>query len=94
MRKIFLDHTKINLFALIQKKLLRLRPESSEKSINKIFNLFPPNFLDEKENLIMAIKLFVMIACCRIYMYKMVIKLLQKILHKMKIYLQDESSTI
>lgn len=94
MIKIFEDQTQLKLYSTIQKHLHALHPKSREKKLNKIFDLFPADFLNQKENLLMISNLFANVGVNHMTKYGVVIKLFSRILPLMKIYLQDESSAI
>lgn len=94
MKTIFTDRTKIDFYSKIQKRLYKLSAKSDDNSIDEIFELIPPHFLEEKENLIMICQLFAMLGRNNAYKFRVVIKLFQRILPLMKTYLKGESSTI
>lgn len=93
MIKIFEDQTQLKLYSTIQKHLHALHPKSREKTLNKIFDLFP-DFLNQKENLLMISNLFASVGVNHMTLYGVVIKLFSRILPLMKMHLQDESSAI
>ncbi|KAK8888027.1 hypothetical protein M9Y10_039087 [Tritrichomonas musculus] len=92
MKYVFEDQSSIKLYARIQKRLSSLKPNSRKKSIDKVFEIIPPEFLEEKEKLTMICQLFAKLARTTFNMGKVVIQLFERIMDQIKKYLQDESS--
>lgn len=59
--KKFADYqSTLELYAEIQKHVYSLRSKSTDEEVDKLFKMIPPNFYDEKDNLIMLCQLFAM----------------------------------
>ena len=80
MKAMFSDKSKVKLLSKFQKNLILLNPNSSQETINIIFEKFPPNFLENKENLIIICKSFEMIPRRSHHMIFITVKLFQKVL--------------
>lgn len=93
MDKIIQDETKIKIYGEIQKELCNLRPKASKEEIDKIIDLIPQSFLNQKEELMMLCHIFSYYARCNQTSKKgNALKLFQRIISPIKSNLQDESS--
>ena len=92
MESIFKNETKIKIYANIQKLLNNLKPNSPDKDITNLINQIPPDYLNQKEELMMICQLFAYYARNSLITIKgNAIKLFEKIMDPIKNYLQDES---
>lgn len=91
MEKIFTNTSKLNFYVKIQKKLSKLKPNSSDDDIQEIFAKIPSTFYDEKQNLIILCQLFGFIGRFRRQMGRITIKLFENIMKYLKKDLQNES---
>ncbi|KAK8860558.1 hypothetical protein M9Y10_012223 [Tritrichomonas musculus] len=92
MENILNDSAKIKIYAAIQNKLCELEPNASDDDISKIIDLIPPNFLNQKEELMKICQLFSYIARNdRITKKGDTIKLFERIMQPIKTHLQDQS---
>ncbi|KAK8834922.1 hypothetical protein M9Y10_030452 [Tritrichomonas musculus] len=93
MQKIFKDDVKIKKYAQIQKELCDLKPIASDEDIEKIIKLIPPEYLNQKDELMLICQMFAYIARCQPTPKKgNSFKLFQRILTPLKTYLKDEST--
>ena len=93
MESIFKNETKIKIYANIQKLLNNLKPNSPDKDITNLINQIPPDYLNQKEELMMICQLFAYYARNSLITIKgNAIKLFEKIMDPIKTHLQDESS--
>ena len=93
MENLFNNKTKTDIFKQIQYDLLELQENADDEEINNIFEKIPPDFLNNKDDIMIICQLFAYYSRnnCRTKKGN-VIKLLEKIIEPMKIHLQDESS--
>ena len=92
MENILNDSATIKIYAAVQKKLCELEPNASEDEISKVIDLIPPNFLNQKEELMKICQLFSYIARNdRITKKGDTIKLFERIMQPIKTHLQDQS---
>ena len=95
MNTIFTDKDKIKIFSQIQESLTHLKSNSDEESIDLIIQQIPPQYLDQKDDLL---------TICTIFGYYSrnnnknkignVVKLFTKIIEPMKKHLKNETSFI
>ena len=57
MINLFKDEAKINLCAKFQKLLCNLTTNSTDADVDKVFELLPPNYLTDRDNLFMICQL-------------------------------------
>lgn len=83
----------INEYAEIQRKLLDLKPNSSDQDIQEFINQIPQNLLTQKDSLMMICQLFAHYAKYTSPLIRgNAIKLFEKIMSTIKKLLQDQSS--
>lgn len=93
MYNIFNDTQKIKLISQIEKDLCDLRPNANEDEINNIINQIPPQYLTQKDDLMMVCQTFAYYARNNFQTNKgNSIKLFEKIFSPIKEILQDLSS--
>ena len=95
MNTIFTDKDKIKIFSQIQENLTHLESNSDEESIDLIIQQIPPQYLDQKDDLM---------TICSIFGYYSrnnnknkignVVKLFTKIIKPIKKHLKNETSFI
>ena len=93
MERMFTDANKIKIYARLQDELCKLNENSNDESINKIINLIPANYLNQKDELKIICSMFAFYARCHLStMTKNTFRLFQRILSPIKTHLQDESA--
>ncbi|KAK8898213.1 hypothetical protein M9Y10_000489 [Tritrichomonas musculus] len=93
MEDLFYDTEKIDQFIQIQSNLLDLAPNSSEEELDNLIKRIPPNYLNQKYDLMTICQLFIYYSRNNIHNIKgNTIKLLEKIMKQIKLYLSDEST--
>ena len=94
MENLFRDEEKINIYTKIHKCINSLQPDSDEEAIDSIFEIIPSEFLNQKNELIMICQFFGFLARYGQHFGHLVIKLFERIMNFLKIYLQNESSIV
>mgnify|MGYP006962165672 CR=1 FL=1 len=92
MESIFNDLEKIKIFSQVQKSLCDLRPNSEDAEIEKIINLIPEIYFDQKEDLMIICRLFAFYNRCGSRRIRgNGIKLFEKIMKPIKKHLANQS---
>ena len=92
MEIIFNDLEKIKIFSQVQKSLCDLRPNSEDAEIEKIINLIPEIYFDQKEDLMIICRLFAFYNRCGSRRIRgNGIKLFEKIMKPIKKHLANQS---
>ena len=92
MNKIEFNEARIKSYAKIQALLIDLKPNSSDEEISSVIEQIPPEFLTQKEDLMIICELFANYARNYIITTKgNIIKIMERIMPQMKSLLQNES---
>lgn len=92
MNDIFQDSMKIKIFALIQERLIVLDPNSTEEDIDIFLNQIPKNYLNQKDDLMTICQLIAYSIRNIVQPRKNIIKIFDRLMKKIKIYLFDEKN--
>lgn len=93
MDKIHLDEEKISIYAKIQNILCDLEPNSPDESIDNVINQVPPEFLNQKDDLMVICQLIAYYSRTQNSLKKVnAIKLIERIMDSLKTILKDEST--